>query len=61
MEIDSCPMEGFDAAKYDEILGLADKGLKSLVLTPVGFRAEDDGYQHLPKVRFHEEELFIRM
>lgn len=61
MEIDSCPMEGFDSAKYDEILGLTELGLKSLVLLPIGFRAEDDGYQHLPKVRFPQEELFVTM
>jgi len=49
--IDSCPMEGFNPEKYDEILNLKDKGLKSLLLLPVGYRAEDDMFASLKKVR----------
>lgn len=49
--VDSCPMEGFVAEKYDEILGLKDKGLNSVLVCPIGYRAEDDTYQHLKKVR----------
>jgi nitroreductase len=37
-EIDSTPMEGFDPAKVDEILGLKERGLRSVVLLPLGFR-----------------------
>ncbi len=40
--IDACPMEGFDSAKVDEILGLSAMGLTSTVFCPVGFRAVDD-------------------
>ncbi|PSL49695.1 nitroreductase [Chitinophaga niastensis] len=49
--IDACPMEGFDASKYDEILGLKDKGLATVVIAAIGFRAEDDVMQHAKKVR----------
>lgn len=49
--VDACPMEGFDAARYDEILGLKDKGLTTVVIAGIGFRAEDDAMQHAKKVR----------
>lgn len=49
--IDACPMEGFDAAKYDEILGLKEKGLAAVVTAAIGFRADDDVMQHAKKVR----------
>ncbi len=59
LNIDSCPMEGFDPDQFDEILGLKAKGLKSVVLLAVGYRSSEDGYQHLAKVRRSNEELFI--
>ena len=37
-EVDSTPMEGFDPAKVDEILGLSERGLRSVVLLPLGYR-----------------------
>jgi len=57
-KVDSCPMEGFDAAQFDEILALKAKGLKSVVIMPIGFRAEDDATAHYIKVRKPEAELF---
>ncbi len=59
--IDACPMEGFEAGKFDEILGLSEKGLTATVIAPIGFRAEDDAYAHFAKVRKPKEELFIRL
>ena len=59
--IDACPMEGFNAAKFDEILGLKEKGLTTTVIAPIGFRSEDDGYSKLAKVRKPEEEMFIHI
>ncbi len=56
LRIDGCPMEGFDAGKYDEILGLTELGLSATVLFPVGFRAADNG---MTKVRFPKEKLVI--
>jgi len=51
-------MEGFDAVKFDEILGLTEKGLKSLVIMPVGYRSADDATAKYIKVRKPESELF---
>lgn len=50
MGIDSCPMEGFDAQKVDEILGLADKNLAVVTILALGYRG-DDAYATLPKTR----------
>lgn len=49
--IDTCPMEGFNAAAYNEILGLKEKNLRTVVVAAIGFRAADDGMQHAKKVR----------
>lgn len=37
-EVDSTPMEGFDPAAVDNILGLGERGLRSVVLLPLGYR-----------------------
>jgi nitroreductase/dihydropteridine reductase len=58
-EIDSCPMEGFDKAEYDRILGLADKNLTATVILPVGFRADDDNYASLKKVRLPVSQFVV--
>lgn len=50
-EIDSCPMEGFLPEELDKVLNLDKYGLKSVLLLPVGFRAEDDMFASLKKVR----------
>jgi nitroreductase len=52
LKIDTCPMEGFVASKFDEILGLTGGAYTTAVLCPVGYRSEDDKYAVLPKVRF---------
>ncbi len=57
-EVDACPMEGFDRGKFDEILNLSEKGLKSVVILPLGYRAEDDVTSHYKKVRKPKNELF---
>jgi nitroreductase len=59
LEIDACPMEGFDRAQYDEILGLKVKGLASAVIATVGYRLPTDKYASAPKVRFPKEQVFI--
>lgn len=58
MGVDACPMEGFDAAAFDEILGLRQKGLATNVLAAVGYRASDDWASSLAKVRFPTEQMF---
>ena len=59
--VDSCPMEGFIPSKYDEILKLNEKGLKSVLLLPIGYRAEDDMFSELKKVRKPLEEAVIKI
>ena len=51
-EVDSTPMEGFDPAKVDEILGLKERGLRSVVLLPLGYRdPKGDWLLSMKKVR----------
>lgn len=57
--IDACPMEGFVPEKYDEILELSQHGLKSVLVLPVGIRAEDDYMKALKKVRRNTQEMTI--
>ena len=49
--IDSCPMEGFLPEKYDEILDLKSKNLKSVLVMPVGYRSVSDQFSSFKKVR----------
>ncbi|MEJ6792944.1 MAG: NAD(P)H-dependent oxidoreductase [Lacinutrix sp.] len=49
--IDACPMEGFNPKMYDELLDLKSKGLQSVLVLPIGHRAEDDYMSTLNKVR----------
>lgn len=58
-EIDSCPIEGFEPEKYDDYLQLAEKGLKSVLVLAVGYRAEDDMFSDFKKVRKSVNEIVI--
>lgn len=49
--IDACPMEGFNPEAYDKVLSLNQKGLYSVLAMPIGYRAEDDFFSSLKKVR----------
>jgi len=56
--VDCTPMEGFDATALDKILGLKEKGLRSAVMLPVGYRdTENDWLVNLTKVRKSTEDL----
>lgn len=61
MKIDTCPMEGFDKVKYNEILGLTDKGLNAAVVLAVGYRSSDDTTQNYPKVRYSKEQIITHI
>ncbi len=50
-DIDACPMEGFNPKKYDDLLKLNDKGLQSVLVMPIGYRAKDDMFADFKKVR----------
>jgi nitroreductase len=52
MNIDTCPLEGLDPKKYDEILGLTDMEYGTAAAVAVGYRHPEDKYQHAAKVRF---------
>lgn len=55
--VDTCPMEGFVPAKFDEVLGLEGGEFTTAVLCPAGYRADSDKYAALPKVRFAREQV----
>ena len=59
--IDTCPMEGMDPAKYDEILGLTGTGFSTLVACAAGYRAADDAYAARPKVRYPASDVIARL
>ena len=61
LKIDATPMEGFEAEKVNEILGLDKLGLNAAVIAPIGYRHEEDATQHYKKVRKSNEELFINL
>jgi nitroreductase/dihydropteridine reductase len=54
MGVDACPIEGFDDVALDAELGLAAKGLKSVVLVALGHRSAADFNEALPKSRLPE-------
>ena len=61
-KVDTTPMEGFDANAVDEILNLREKGLRSCVLLPLGYRdTENDWLVSLKKVRKHREDLITEV
>ncbi len=60
LSIDTCPMEGIEAAKYDSILGLDGSGYATAVACAAGYRAADDPYASVPKVRFATGDVIIR-
>jgi nitroreductase/dihydropteridine reductase len=61
VNVDACPMEGFDAALLDAELGLTEQGLSSVVLVALGYRGADDFNAKLPKSRLADEVVFTRL
>ena len=60
-EIDACPMEGFSPSDYDRILKLKDHRLSSVLVMPIGYRAEDDMFANFKKVRKELSESVINL
>ena len=60
-KIDTCPMEGFNPQKFDELLDLNSLNLQSVLLLPVGYRAKDDFMSNLKKVRKPLKEIIINI
>lgn len=61
-QVDSTPMEGFDPKALDEILGLQARGLRSVAILPLGYRADEgDWLQNLKKVRRPREQFITEV
>jgi len=60
-QIDACPIGGFIPKQYDEILELEKHNLKSVVVGVMGYRHEEDKYQHKAKVRKPLNEMLIEL
>lgn len=60
--VDATPMEGFNADKMDELLGLREQGLHSVVIMALGYRDEEkDWLAKAKKVRLPKEQLFVEL
>ncbi len=57
LDIDTCPLEGLDPVKYDEILGLKGSGYYTLAACAVGHRHAEDAYAQATKVRWERKDL----
>ncbi len=61
LKVDATPMEGFDPAALDELLGLKELGLRSTTILPLGYRdAENDWLVNQKKVRTPLNEFSIQ-
>lgn len=56
--VDTCPMEGFRQDVLEEILEINPEAEKATVTLALGYRSEEDHFQHLKKVRKPDEKLF---
>ncbi|MGL5668732.1 MAG: nitroreductase family protein, partial [Shewanella sp.] len=61
LDIDACPIEGFDATKLNQVLGLREKGLCASVVVALGYRSEEDFNAKLPKSRLAQEVIFTEI
>jgi nitroreductase len=61
LRIDACPMEGFDPEAFDAYFDLKAKGLRSVLIMPMGYRADDDMFSGLKKVRKQISESVIEI
>ena len=59
LRVDACPMEGFEPGKFNEILGLKEKGLMATVIAPVGYRHAEDHAAQYAKVRLPLGDMFL--
>jgi len=60
LKVDSTPMEGFNSVEFDAILGLKEKGLRSVVILTLGYRDEENDFlAKQKKVRMPLNEFVI--
>lgn len=61
LEIDACPIEGFDAKLLNDVLGLREKGLSAVVLVALGYRSAEDFNASLPKSRLPQSAVLAEI
>lgn len=60
--VDSTPIEGFKPEELDALLNLKEKGLRSVLLLPLGYRnLESDWLMNLKKVRVAKTDLITEL
>jgi nitroreductase len=59
--VDTCPMEGIEPEKFDEILGLTAMGYSALCVCAAGYRSAEDKYALAAKVRFKAEDVIVHI
>ncbi|MGH7952246.1 MAG: NAD(P)H-dependent oxidoreductase [Limisphaerales bacterium] len=59
--VDACPMEGIVPAEYDRVLNLNESGYAAVVACALGYRADNDKYASVPKIRFEASELIKKI
>ena len=59
--VDTCPLEGIEPANYDKLLELPSQGYATVVACAAGYRAGDDKYAELAKVRFPLSEVVLEI
>lgn len=57
--VDTCPMEGIEPVNYDKALNLSAQGCATVVACAAGYRADDDKYADLAKVRFAIDDVVV--
>ncbi len=58
INVDTCPLEGLDPKKYDEILKLTDSAYQTVAAVACGYRSAEDKLATAKKVRFSKNEIF---
>jgi len=61
LAVDTCTLGGIDNARYDELLGLKNTDYKTAVACAAGYRAADDKYATLAKVRFEDKDVLAHI
>ncbi|ELY4157144.1 oxygen-insensitive NAD(P)H nitroreductase [Cronobacter turicensis] len=61
MGLDATPIEGFHPEKMDELLGLKEKGLRSVVVATIGYRSDADFNATLPKSRLDQDVVITQL
>lgn len=59
-DVDAGPMDGFNHAQVDELLGLTNSDYGSVVMVALGYRDPTDKYAHVAKVRFEPKDVIER-